>query len=57
MSASVSLSIATNTAIALSKGFGWFVTGSPTLFAVERACSHPIPPFKGIGREGPFTRG
>ncbi len=33
MSASVSLSIATNTAIALSKGFGWFVTGSPTLFA------------------------
>jgi zinc transporter 9 len=33
MSSSVSLSIATNTAIALSKGFGWFVTGSPTLFA------------------------
>jgi zinc transporter 9 len=33
MSASVSLSIATNTTIALSKGFGWFVTGSPTLFA------------------------
>ena len=33
MSASVSLSIATNTAIAASKGFGWFVTGSPTLFA------------------------
>jgi zinc transporter 9 len=33
MSASVTLSIATNTTIALSKGFGWFVTGSPTLFA------------------------
>jgi zinc transporter 9 len=33
MSASVSISIATNTAIAGAKGFGWFVTGSPTLFA------------------------
>jgi len=33
MSNSVSVSIATNTAIAVSKGFGWFVTGSPTLFA------------------------
>lgn len=33
MSASVSLSIATNSAIAASKAFGWFVTGSPTLFA------------------------
>lgn len=33
MSASVTLSIATNTAIAVSKGFGWLVTGSPTLFA------------------------
>ncbi len=33
MSNSVSVSIATNSAIALSKGFGWFVTGSPTLFA------------------------
>lgn len=33
MSWSVSLSIATNTAIAASKGFGWLVTGSPTLFA------------------------
>jgi zinc transporter 9 len=33
MSNSVSLSIATNSVIALSKGFGWFVTGSPTLFA------------------------
>ncbi|MGC1816476.1 MAG: cation transporter [Casimicrobiaceae bacterium] len=33
MSSSVSVSIATNSAIAISKGFGWFVTGSPTLFA------------------------
>ena len=33
MSSSVRISIATNTAIAVSKGFGWFVTGSPTLFA------------------------
>jgi len=33
LSSSVSLSIFTNTAIAASKGFGWFVTGSPTLFA------------------------
>ncbi|SRR6266498_3588483 len=33
MSGSVTLSIATNTAIALSKGFGFFVTASPTLFA------------------------
>ena len=33
MSNSVTLSIATNTAIAAAKGFGWFVTGSPTLFA------------------------
>ena len=33
MSSSVSISIATNTAIAASKGFGWFATGSPTLFA------------------------
>ena len=33
MSASVSISIATNSAIALAKGFGWSVTGSPTLFA------------------------
>jgi zinc transporter 9 len=33
MSASVSLSIVTNATIAVSKGFGWFVTGSPTLFA------------------------
>jgi divalent metal cation (Fe/Co/Zn/Cd) transporter len=33
MSNSVTISIATNTAIAASKGFGWFVTGSPTLFA------------------------
>lgn len=33
MSNSVSLSIATNSVIAVSKGFGWLVTGSPTLFA------------------------
>ena len=33
MSSSVSLSICTNTTIAISKGFGWLVTGSPTLFA------------------------
>jgi len=33
MSSSVSISIATNSAIAAAKGFGWFVTGSPTLFA------------------------
>jgi zinc transporter 9 len=33
MSSSVSVSIGTNTAIAIAKGFGWVVTGSPTLFA------------------------
>jgi zinc transporter 9 len=33
MSSSVSLSIGTITAIAAAKGFGWFLTGSPTLFA------------------------
>ena len=33
MSTSVSISIATNTAIAAAKGFGWIVTASPTLFA------------------------
>ncbi len=33
MSSSVSISIVTNAAIAGAKGFGWFVTGSPTLFA------------------------
>ncbi len=33
MSSSVTLSVVTNTAIAISKGFGWTVTGSPTLFA------------------------
>jgi solute carrier family 30 (zinc transporter), member 9 len=33
MSSSVSISIATNTAIAAAKGFGWMVTASPTLFA------------------------
>jgi zinc transporter 9 len=33
MSNSVSIAIGTNTAIAISKGIGWFLTGSPTLFA------------------------
>jgi zinc transporter 9 len=33
MSSSVTISIGTNTAIAAAKAFGWFVTGSPTLFA------------------------
>src|SRR5215475_16094960 len=33
MSSSVSISIGTNTVIAAAKGFGWAVTGSPTLFA------------------------
>src|ERR1700730_753731 len=33
MSSSVSISIATNTAIAAAKAFGWAVPGSPTLFA------------------------
>jgi zinc transporter 9 len=33
MSKSVTLSIATNSLITASKGFGWWVTGSPTMFA------------------------
>lgn len=33
MSSSVTLSIATNSTIAVAKGFGWVITGSPTLFA------------------------
>ena len=33
MSSSVSISIVTNSLIAGAKGFGWYVTGSPTLFA------------------------
>jgi len=33
MSSSVTLSIATNTTIAVAKGIGWAITGSPTLFA------------------------
>jgi zinc transporter 9 len=33
LSSSVTISIATNSAIAVSKAIGWFVTGSPTLFA------------------------
>jgi zinc transporter 9 len=33
MSSSVTVSIGTNTAITVAKAIGWFVTGSPTLFA------------------------
>jgi solute carrier family 30 (zinc transporter), member 9 len=33
MSNSVSIAIGTNSVIAVSKGVGWFLTGSPTLFA------------------------
>ena len=33
MSSSVSIAIGTNRVIAVSKGIGWFLTGSPTLFA------------------------
>ena len=33
MSNSVTISIATNSTIAVAKGFGWVITGSPTLFA------------------------
>jgi zinc transporter 9 len=33
MSSSVSIAIGTNSVIAVSKGIGWFLTGSPTLFA------------------------
>jgi zinc transporter 9 len=33
MSSSVSIAIGTNTVIAVSKGVGWLLTGSPTLFA------------------------
>jgi solute carrier family 30 (zinc transporter), member 9 len=33
MSSSVSIAIGTNTVIAISKGVGWLLTGSPTLFA------------------------
>ncbi|HVP87905.1 MAG TPA: cation diffusion facilitator family transporter [Casimicrobiaceae bacterium] len=33
MSSSVTVSIGTNTAITAAKGIGWFLTGSPTLFA------------------------
>jgi len=33
MSSSVSIAIGTNSVIAISKGIGWFLTGSPTLFA------------------------
>jgi zinc transporter 9 len=68
MSASVTISIATNTAIAVSKGFGWFVTGSPTLFAetihsladVGNQVLLKVGEVRGRGgpdREHPFGRG
>jgi zinc transporter 9 len=68
VSSSVRISIATNTAIALSKGFGWFVTGSPTLFAetvhsiadVGNQVLLQIGEVRGQGepdREHPFGRG
>ena len=68
MSNSVTVSIATNTAIAASKGFGWLVTGSPTLFAetihsladVGNQVLLKIGEVRGRGgpdREHPFGRG
>jgi zinc transporter 9 len=68
MSNSVSISIATNSVIALSKGFGWFVTGSPTLFAetihsladVGNQVLLKVGEVRGRGppdREHPFGRG
>jgi len=68
MSNSVTVSIATNTAIAASKGFGWFVTGSPTLFAetvhsladVGNQLLLKVGEVRGRGgpdREHPFGRG
>jgi zinc transporter 9 len=68
VSSSVRISIATNTAIAVSKGFGWFVTGSPTLFAetvhsladVGNQVLLHIGEVRGRGapdREHPFGRG
>ena len=68
MSNSVTISIATNTAIAASKGFGWLVTGSPTLFAetihsladVGNQLLLKVGEVRGRGgpdREHPFGRG
>src|SRR4249920_2182361 len=68
VSSSVTLSIATNSAIAVSKGFGWFVTGSPTLFAetvhsladVGNQVLLKVGEVRGRGgpdREHPFGRG
>ena len=68
MSNSVTVSIATNSAIAASKGFGWLVTGSPTLFAetihsvadVGNQVLLKIGEVRGRGgpdREHPFGRG
>jgi len=68
VSNSVTISIATNTAIAASKGFGWLVTGSPTLFAetihsladVGNQLLLKVGEVRGRGgpdREHPFGRG
>jgi zinc transporter 9 len=68
MANSVSVSIATNSAIAVSKGFGWLVTGSPTLFAetihsladVGNQVLLKVGEVRGRGgpdREHPFGRG
>jgi solute carrier family 30 (zinc transporter), member 9 len=68
MSSSVSIAIGTNTVIAISKGIGWFLTGSPTLFAetvhsladVGNQVLLKIGEVRGRGapdREHPFGRG
>lgn len=68
MSSSVSIAIVTNSAIAVSKGFGFVVTGSPTLFAetihsladVGNQVLLKIGEVRGRGapdREHPFGRG
>jgi zinc transporter 9 len=68
MSNSVSIAIGTNTAIAISKGIGWFLTGSPTLFAetvhsiadVGNQVLLKVGEVRGRGgpdREHPFGRG
>ena len=68
MSSSVSIAIVTNSAIAVSKGFGFVLTGSPTLFAetihsladVGNQVLLKIGEVRGRGapdREHPFGRG
>jgi zinc transporter 9 len=68
VSSSVTVSIGTNTAIAAAKGVGWFVTGSPTLFAemihsfadVANQVLLKVGEIRGRGgpdREHPFGRG